>query len=373
MKRRRMHYCLLPLLGLAAWVWTACESAVDDTPGDGKGFRFRVSLPDPIQVETKGGMGVDLINIQNIWIVQYNSESGVLLSCVYLDNGFTDVHDGFMMQVTTDQKAFSDVRSRFYMIVNGGPALLEGFKDATDENSEADLKKKEVLMDAPLMTSAPMLLTSEPVEYTPQEGQDKVIVISRIYRAYAKFSLTILVTDASVSNASAPSFTLDATDGVTLTHLPNNMAVYTAAGGSGNYPNPESISSTSYPLSGAAIGGTKKQFWMAENLRGTGSSDSFSGKNKETNGPGGTLKGCTYLTLKGTYKYHASDAAGIKVEYRFYLGSNLTKDYNIRRDHHYDLTVNLKGANSADMRVTITDGNVAVFDEVDKVENEVKF
>lgn len=372
MKRRRMHYCLLPLLGLAAWVWTACESAMDDTPGATKGFQFRVSLPDPIEVETKAGMGVDLINIQDIWIVQYNSESGGLLNCVYLNSGFTDVHEGFMMQVTTDQKAFSDVQSRFYMIVNGGPDLLAGFKDAA-ENSENDLKKKRVLMDAPLMTSAPMLLTSESVEYMPEEGKDKVIVISRLYRAYAKLSLTMYVTDASAADASAPSFTLDAADGVTLTHLPDSMALYTAAGGSGNYPQLDYVSSTSYPLSGAAIGGTKKQFWMAENLRGTGSSDSFSGKNKETNGPGGTLKGCTYLTLKGTYKYHASDAAGIKVEYRFYLGSNLTKDYNIRRDHHYDLTVNLKGANSADMRVTITDGNVAVFDEVDKVENEVKF
>lgn len=373
MKRRILHACLLPLLGMLCFVWTGCESALGDTSGEQEGFQFRVSLPDPIEVETKAGMGVDLINIQNIWIVQYNSESGGLLNCVYLSSGFTDVHEGFMMQVTTDQKAFSDVQSRFYMIVNGGPDLLAGFKDAAGENSEDDLKKKRVLMDAPLMTSAPMLLTSEPVEYTPEEGKDKVIVISRLYRAYAKFSLTMLVTDASSSDMSAPSFTLDAADGVTLTHLPDSMALYTAAGESGNYPHRDYVSSTNYTLTGAAIGGTKKHFWMAENLRGTGSSDSFSGKNKETNGPGGTLAGCTFLTIKGTYKYHASDAAGIKVEYRFYLGSNLTKDYNIRRDHHYDVTVNLKGANSADMRVTITDGNVAVFDDVDEVINEVKF
>lgn len=373
MKRSIMHTCLGLLLGLSSLGWTGCESAIGDTPGHREGFTFRVNLPDPIQVETKAGMGVDLINIQNIWIVQYNSESGVLLNCVYLNSGFTDVHEGFMMQVTTDQKAFSDVQSRFYMIVNGGPDLLKGFKEAAAENSEADLKRKRVLMDAPLMTSAPMLLTSESIEYTPEEGKDKVIVISRLYRAYAKFSLTMLVTDASSSDTSAPSFTLDAADGVTLTYLPDSMALYTAAGENGNYPHRDYVSSTSHTLAGAAIGGTKKHFWMAENLRGTGSSDSFSGKNKEANGPGGTLTGCTFLTIKGTYKYHASDAAGIKVEYRFYLGSNLTRDYNIRRDHHYDITINLKGANSADMRVTITDGNVAVFDDVDEVTNEVEF
>ena len=89
--------------------------------------------------------------------------------------------------------------------------------------------------------------------------------------------------------------------------------------------------------------------------------------------PDGKLTGCTYLTLKGTYKYSSSHANGIKVEYRFYLGDNLTNNYNIQRDHHYDLTINIKGANSADLRVKITDGNVAVFDDVDTIENEVSF
>ncbi|WP_195439545.1 DUF4906 domain-containing protein [Parabacteroides goldsteinii] len=83
-----------------------------------------------------------------------------------------------------------------------------------------------------------------------------------------------------------------------------------------------------------------------------------------------------YLMLLATlsaYKYSSSHANGIKVEYRFYLGDNLTNNYNIQRDHHYDLTINIKGANSADLRVKITDGNVAVFDDVDTIENEVSF
>ncbi|MFR8356705.1 MAG: hypothetical protein ACLVEJ_14465 [Parabacteroides sp.] len=44
-------------------------------------------------------------------------------------------------------------------------------------------------------------------------------------------------------------------------------------------------------------------------------------------------------------QYASSHTAGIKVEYRFYLGDNLTNNYNIQRDHHYDLTINIKGAN----------------------------
>ena len=51
----------------------------------------------------------------------------------------------------------------------------------------------------------------------------------------------------------------------------------------------------------------------------------------------------------------------------------LVTDYNIYRDYHYKLTVNIAGPNSADLRVTITNGNVAVFDDVDNVENTVNF
>ncbi|MCS2529313.1 hypothetical protein NXV85_17400 [Bacteroides fragilis] len=40
-------------------------------------------------------------------------------------------------------------------------------------------------------------------------------------------------------------------------------------------------------------------------------------------------------------------------------------DYNIRRDYLYNLTVNISGANSADVRVMITDGNVVMFDAVE--------
>ena len=174
-----------------------------------------------------------------------------------------------------------------------------------------------------------------------------------------------------------------------ITNIPQIIALYTAGGGNSNSLYPETISATTMNLDAQSFSsltstsGASADFYMPENLRGLGLSESFEGKNKESNGPGSTsvttstpdgkLTGCTYLTLKGTYKYSSSHANGIKVEYRFYLGDNLTNNYNIQRDHHYDLTINIKGANSADLRVKITDGNVAVFDDVDTIENEVSF
>lgn len=58
-----------------------------------------------------------------------------------------------------------------------------------------------------------------------------------------------------------------------------------------------------------------------------------------------------------------------KVKYTFYLGGNFTNDYNIARDYSYDITFRIAGPNSADVRVEITDGNVAIFDEVDVIKN----
>lgn len=48
-------------------------------------------------------------------------------------------------------------------------------------------------------------------------------------------------------------------------------------------------------------------------------------------------------------------------------------DYNIQRGMFYDMTLYINGANSADVRVTITDGNVIVFDKVVEITNTVEF
>ncbi|WP_279172260.1 hypothetical protein [Parabacteroides goldsteinii] len=96
------------------------------------------------------------------------------------------------------------------------------------------------------------------------------------------------------------------------------------------------------------------------------------GKNQKENGPGSEsdkLAGCTYIELAGIYKYDPSHTDGVKVKYTFYLGGNFTNDYNIARDYSYDITFRIAGPNSAAVRVEITDGNVAIFDEVDVIKN----
>lgn len=48
-------------------------------------------------------------------------------------------------------------------------------------------------------------------------------------------------------------------------------------------------------------------------------------------------------------------------------------DYNVQRGYEYNLNVQISGANSGDVRVTITNGNVVVFDEVETINKKVDF
>lgn len=388
MKKKSIYYFLL----LLTLLFTGCE-ATEDSGGMDNGkmcdFQFCLKLPESISVETKVTIGDEKITVNNVWILQYNA-SGEFIKSLYKEDKASDDNDfvkenDYMVRIntdaTSDTEKFSDIVSCFYIIVNGGETLLKDFK-----GTETELKATTVDFTAPT-GSTPTLLTSGPSKYDPKttssgstEGDKKVVFVSRLFRAYAKVTVRVQFNDASASLSEMTA---------AITNIPQKMALYTAGGGSSNSKYPATIDGTTMKTTETAFSGltstagSSAYFCMPENLRGLGISESFEGKNKESNGPGSTsvttstpdgkLTGCTYLTLKGTYKYASSHTAGIKVEYRFYLGDNLTNNYNIQRDHHYDLTINIKGANSADLRVKITDGNVAVFDDVDTIENEVSF
>lgn len=382
MKNKMIIYVPVLLTVILCLFISGCSTSEENNSTDG--FRFYVQMPKSIDVETKAdlGDGSENITISNAWIVQYASETENLLHCVYISSGFKNPSENkYLVQIETTEKDFTVTASDFYIILNGGSQLLDGFKDA-DSHSRADLLKITSSMDVNAdgslaITALPSLLTSGPTQYTiKDETTEKVVLVSRVYRAFAKFSLSI--------NFPTSSKDIFVVDKATLINIPKNMALYAGGGSNNNYPdilsNYDAMYTNEITLADVNTNGGTKSFYMPENIRGTGSSLTFQGKNVVGNGPGGNLDGCTYLTLKGKYYYDKAQSSGgsyvqdpIDVEYRFYLGSNLTNDYNIRRDHHYKLTVNITGANSADLRVTITNGNVAVFDEVETIENKVDF
>lgn len=429
MKKNYTQLILL-LAGIFNLLATGCTSS--DTPAqpENNNFSFYIKMPDPITVETKADIGTadEPITVNDVWILQYLA-NGTLSQCLYIDDKYkiTSEDNNYLVKIQTPDtpdERFSDVESRFYIIVNGGAGLLNDFKAeaVVTDKTEAALKKIMTYIDYNYLTTnttPPGLLTAGPIAYKPtttstdaetyptkadegtgggsetgtneggtneggtNEGSngeenpaastDKVVFISRMYRAYAKVKVDInFQADEKFPNSS---FTVTE---CTVNNLPswgsaenNTIALYTPAITDAGYPTTDKVTeSLKFSSSNSSF-----SFYMPENLRGIGKSTSFEDKNKTENGPGRSLEGCTFLTVKGNYIYDSTKPSQnpIKVEYTFYLGGNLTNDYNIERDHLYNLMLNLKGANSADWRVKITDGNVAVFDEVTEINNKVDF
>ncbi len=209
------------------------------------------------------------------------------------------------------------------------------------------------------MTAGKILLTQDSI----RKYNGKAVIVAPLERAFARMKLKWSKKDNFKGSLKITK--------VDVYNLPKKMAAYTRGGGklSDKYPKlKEDIKTDATSITtGELSEGSEQVFYMPENLRGMGTGTSFPEKNMPAKGPDGNLDGCTFILMSGYYKYplesgYSKDS--ITVQYKIFPGGNLTNDYNIQRGYSYDLKVNISGANSADVRVTITDGRVAVFDDV---------
>lgn len=342
-----------------------CGGCSDEHLDETEGMTFRLSLPAGIEVSTRANDTKDLdnITISDVWVLQYKNEqddkSFLLAKCFSgTDIGFAQTNQ--TIEVATS--AFSNIASNFYVIVNAGTDYF-GTTDPVFPQTEADLKAKTMDITAGT-TLEPTLLTSGPLAHTPAAG--KLVIVAPLQRAFAKVSVQW--------NKAVDAKGTVAISRITVKNLPAKMAFYTRGGGalSDTYPPVDEANAEKVIVNENLAANAKSEFFMAENLRGMGTATSFAEKSLAARGPGGNLNGCTYLELLGTYTYPGATDA-ISMKYCIYLGGNLMTDYNIQRGNWYKLTINISGANSADVRVTITDGNVIMFDEVEVIPNTVNF
>lgn len=345
----------------------SCDTSLPDIENDGRGIIIQLKVPRALEVTTKGGT-LDKIPISNVWVLQYGKENSSLLRArKYLDSAMSTTPKNGTLEVKTD--GFSDVDSRFYVIAN----TVDGFltkEDTTITGSaikETELKKKTFTWTG---TNGPSFVTAGPIALTTDSIKKyggKAVIVAPLERAFAR--ITLIWTKPDNSNITITK--------VDLCNKPKAMAAYARGGGSlsDKYPiwnTPEDKKTVMEDIVTIVNGefganGSPLEFYMPENLRGMGTGRTLAEKNMPEKGPGGSLDGCTFILMSGEYKYPLAGggySSPIKVQYKIYLGGNLTNDYNIQRGYSYDLKVNISGANSADVRVTITDGRVVVFDDV---------
>lgn len=390
--------CLLCLL------FSACnnENIIEPSSGNGDecAFQFMLKAPGTIEVDTKGVdtkakaiLKLGETAVYNVWILQFKSDGTELLKAVFANQddiqsvGGDDTYDQLLIQLTKEGMRFKNEDSVFYIIVNGEAStateetanlfVAAGGIPATLTEGDLMAKTKDITYSADGSATGANILSSGPTAYK-KDGTNtdmKLVVLSRMYRAFAKVTVHV---ESSIKAVDGQ-FSLIPTTPVIIANVPKKTRLYD----DGSSPYPASGATNFYdetPVSGITLGEKDGTFYLAENIRGTGTATSAQEKNIGSKGPGGTLNDCTYLLVKGQYKYYLGQISGaskysdpIDVEYKFYLGGDLVTDYNIYRDYHYKITVDIAGPNSVDYRVKITNGNVAVFDDADTVENEVIF
>lgn len=354
---------------VSVWLFTACDASLpvtDDASHDE--LIIQLALPDPLEVTTKAeGDMFDELTINDVWVLQYAKETNVLLKAGKYSGKNIGSESQGVIRVKTS--GFMGVDSYFYVIANGGGSFLAQSDtlvgDGKTPITVADLKKKTKELSN--YTAPPTFATADSIVLTSADIEDndgRAILVAPLQRAFARVNVKWGTTTDTFKGELV-------IKEVKVCNVPKVMAAYVRGGGaiSDKYPeiNSTNIRDEISITTGDLTAGSTQKFYMPENLRGMGTGRTLAEKNMPAKGPGGSLGGCTFILMSGEYQYllpNGSLSSPIKVQYKIYLGGNLTNDYNIQRGYSYELTVNISGANSADVRVTITDGGVVVFDDV---------
>lgn len=366
-----IHLRYRTLLSRFCFLWVAClvltgcgkDAVMPESVASSSnlGLSLCLGFPNPLTVTTRTNPVRNGIELKDVRVLQFPvTTGGEAKNKLYSEaesgspDWYTQETDGGLITVNTGVDDFTNVDCRFYIVVNAGSNLSA----VVAENA-----LKSYSLDFADITKEPDILTFGPVDYTKVEGSTKpVALLAKLRRTYAKVTVKYtLATGIEITS-------------VDIENVPDKIYPFpeVSAGGSSS-----SVSSVGYLPASSIVPASSKEvtFYMPENLKGNGSAITETDKNLPAKGPGGTLDGCTCIILKGTYDYYPEDAdsAPIEVEYRFYPGSDMVRNYDVERGKYYTLTVNLKGANSADARVNITDGNVFTFDDPDNVNNGMDF
>lgn len=376
-----------------------CACSQDDfttVPDDGKlKLELQLALPLTTEIETRAEGGE--LPVNDVWVIQYiegnptaptpDEQNSRMIKKEYAVATVSwNVAKGrYIVSDTDATPVFLNKDSKFYVIANANADATKhaGLDALTESSTLAELKAltKEIINTTNDVTSTtlnidPQLLVAGPITFKVKPGGNDntaAILVAPLKRAYNRMTINWKF-EADIFATASFTTTL-----LTVKNLPKQMSFFERAGvENSTYPLADNILSSEITLYNAADPTApttnSTTFYMAENLRGIGTSATASGKNLPANGPlqaDGTtrsLDGCTCITLTGTYRYDKNHTTGVDVKYSFYLGSNLTNDYNLRRGYDYTLNITVSGVNSSDLRVSITDGNVVYFDEVTEIE-----
>lgn len=330
-------------------------------------LRLVLQVPEQINVTTRADQTLGDYKIKDVRVFQFPPDGSKFADgSDYKMGYYTSVTNGWAeadpttggLKINTNSSDFVNENCVFYILVNAGDKLAGVITKAGLQAAVLSLAD----FSTDIVTTEPAVFTYGPVAYAKASGMTSkpIALLAKLGRMHAKLTVTYTV-------ASGIEITAVCVENIPTELYPFPTVAITPAPSTSASPAVPDYIDKDITLSS---GTTTFSIYLPENLRGNGTSTTQDGKNLPTNGPGGMLDLCTCVVLSGTYNYYPGEVGKepIAVEYRFYPGADMIRSYDIGRGKHYTMKVNVTGANSADARVTITDGNVFTIIEPDEME-----
>lgn len=102
-------------------VWFCGCNRMDTMEEEKEGFRFLINPPLSLEVTTKANPQLSGIDVNNVWIIQFNKDGGGCLKGFFVSGNQiqTSTTSELLIELNTEDANFSNVASRFYIIANG--------------------------------------------------------------------------------------------------------------------------------------------------------------------------------------------------------------------------------------------------------------
>lgn len=314
------------------------EEIVKGTPGDGKTLRISIGALSQTEIIPTKANQSDADNISDLCVLIYDNNNGAIIS----------EESQYYNETSAVVKALnerSDAKTTVEITMQIAPGekvlrLLSGCGDVRGNSDYSSLDRLEGKTFALRGSNLPQMISYGKGDNTFNVATTSQTITANLQRIY---SMVTVVIDNNVINATITPKTIK------LCHVPTTGRL--AAGNkipanptSGKYV--EEAQELTFSADWSHNNKSTPAFFMYENMQGINQNDDETKKTPPSLGKPihssdivKKDKTCSYIEVTTDYK----GATNGTVTYRFFLGADITQDFNVCRNTHYKVTLTLSG------------------------------
>lgn len=336
---------LIALLSL-----TSCtkDIAATDAPviGPDGTYRGRIALELPVATmepttDAVQSRAAAETTVKDVWILQFKIESGAT-SLIRAEYTIQTAVGGNRLFV--EAQFIPGENMKLMLVANTHDEALFATTDPSSTLTPEEVEAKTFFISATAGTGIPaddegllMIGSTGTISLTATTDPVLVTLKHTVAKITVSYDLSKLPEGASYTNVK-----------MQLRRVPKNVPLTKLT--TALYPTADANNFYDYTTVIFAGGTTGQAVWyMAPNLRGTGTATEPSEKTDQT-APTEQGDYCTYVELSGSYKVSPT-ATGTEVVYRLWLGENNIDDYNIAAGKLYEVNIIPVNASHFDSRI----------------------